>query len=94
MKKFFSEFKAFIMRGNVVDLAVTPEAMDSINPLPNPERSGNFKSLISTEHKSVMAFVNVPTPLVSISFKPFIRFLRRFADVIMDDIASVSRPDV
>ena len=87
MKKFFSEFKAFIMRGNVFDLAVgviigaafqaivTSLTNDIISPFLGIFGGMNFDRLSVTINGATIAYGKFVTAVINFLIMAFIIFL-------------------
>ena len=87
MKKFFSEFKTFIMRGNVLDLAVgviigaafqaivTSLTDDIISPILGIFGGMNFDQLAFTINGATIAYGKFITAIINFLIMAFIIFL-------------------
>lgn len=87
MKKFFSEFKTFIMRGNVLDLAVgviigaafqaivTSLTSDIISPILGIFGGMNFDQLVFTINGATIGYGKFITAVINFLIMAFIIFL-------------------
>lgn len=87
MKKFFSEFKEFVMRGNVLDLAVgviigaafgeivTSLTDDIISPIIGCLFHANFDSLTVTINGATLAYGKFITAIINFLIMAFVVFL-------------------